>query len=216
MVAIAAAAVWFFDRQAKIRWARQVAIPEMEQLIEQNNAWRDLLDVYRLAERAESVIPGDPKLGEIFSKCSLNISVMTEPAGAQVFIKDYKRPEDEWTYLGVAPLEKVRVPIGIFRWKLEKEGYETVLAAASTWAVDIGGRDVVVPGELIRTLDESGRLPLGMVRVRSASTPVGELEDFFDRHVRGDQRAVHGVRRPRGDTGSGNTGSTRSSRTAWK
>ncbi|MCR4410631.1 MAG: protein kinase [Candidatus Saccharicenans sp.] len=177
--AIAALAVWFFNRQAKIRWARQTAIPEMERLIEENNVWRDLIDVYRLAEKTESIIPGDPKLAEVFARCSLNISVKTEPAGAKVFIKDYRKPEEEWTYLGLSPLEKVRVPVGIFRWKIEKDGYETVLAAASTWAIDLSGNNVIVPGDFFRTLDEIGRIPRGMVRVQGADTPVGRLEDFY-------------------------------------
>jgi serine/threonine protein kinase/formylglycine-generating enzyme required for sulfatase activity/dienelactone hydrolase len=179
VVGIVVLAVWFFNRQAKIRWAREVAIPEMEKLIEENNVWRDLIPAYRLAEKVESVIPGNPRLGGIFSKCSLNISVKTDPEGAKVFIKDYKEPAEEWSYLGESPLEKVRVPVGIFRWKLEKEGYETVLAAASTWAVDIGGHDVLVPGGFARTLDESGRLSPGMVRVQGAETSIGKLEDFF-------------------------------------
>ena len=50
-------------------------------------------------------------------------------------MKDYGEPDAEWTELGVTPIGKIRVPIGIFRWKLEKEGYETVLAAASTWNI---------------------------------------------------------------------------------
>ena len=42
----------------------------------------------------------------------------------------------EWQYLGLSPIEKIRLPIGFFRWKMEKEGYETVLAAAPTHKID--------------------------------------------------------------------------------
>ncbi|MCJ7565036.1 MAG: protein kinase, partial [Candidatus Aminicenantes bacterium] len=179
LVALAFLGTRFFKHQAQVRWARQVALPEIGKLIVENNAWRDLIPVYKLAERAEAYIPHDPKLAELFSKCSLKINIKTEPPGAKIFMKEYMAPASEWTYLGVSPIEKIRLPIGIFRWKIEKEGHETVLAAASTWGIDPGGHDVLVPNKLMWTLDKSGSIPPGMVRVQGAETPVGTLADFF-------------------------------------
>ena len=179
VIAIAAVAVWFFDRQAKVRWARQVALPQAEKLIVENNVWRDLIPVYRLAEKVEAVIPRDPRLAEIFTKCSLKVDIKTEPSGAKVYMKEYMAPESEWTSLGVTPIEKVRLPIGVFRWKIEKEGYETVLAAASTWNGDIFKPDIIIPYELVRILDKKDSIPSGTVRVTGAETAVGILGDFF-------------------------------------
>jgi formylglycine-generating enzyme required for sulfatase activity len=68
------------------------------------------------------------------------------------------------------------VPIGIFRWKLEKELFETVLAAASTWG---GEEGTFSDADLVRALDEEGSIPLGMVRVPATETEVGALGDFF-------------------------------------
>jgi formylglycine-generating enzyme required for sulfatase activity/dienelactone hydrolase len=170
--------VWFFNRQAKVRWAKEVALPEIEKMIAENDVWRNLVPPYRLAEKAEAILGNNPKLAELFSKCALNIDLKTEPPGARVYMKEYSNPDGEWFYLGVSPLEKVRVPIGIFRWKLEKEGYETVLAAASTWNVGRGA-DIVSAYELVRTLDEEGSAPPGMVRVQATETAAGRLEDYF-------------------------------------
>jgi len=169
---IALASVWFFSRQAKIRWAREEILPEIERLIE--TSWRDSTDAYKLAEMAEEYIPNDPKLTELFSKCSLNINIKTEPPGADVYMKQYSTPESGWEYLGVSPLENVRLPIGIFRWKIEKEGFESVLAASSSW--DVGEKPSY---DLVRVLDEKGSIPEGMVRVLGAETELGELEDFY-------------------------------------
>jgi serine/threonine protein kinase len=181
VILIAFASVWFFSRQAKIRWAREEIIPEVERLIEANDVWRNLVPPYRLAEQAEAIIPHDPKLAELFSKCSLNIDIKTEPSGASIYMKEYSDPQSDWFYLGVSPIEQIRVPIGIFRWKIEKEGYETVLAAASTWDVPKPG--AVAPYDLIRTLDKEGSIPAGMVRVQRTKARVGTLDDFFiDRH----------------------------------
>jgi tRNA A-37 threonylcarbamoyl transferase component Bud32 len=170
-------AVWFFNRQANIRRAREEALPEIERLIETN--WRDFTDAYKLAEEAEKYIPNDPKLGELFLKCSLNINVTTEPPGAGVYMKEYDSPDSEWEFLGVSPIESIRLPIGIFRWKMEKEGYETVLAAFSTWDVNIVGENLMIPNNLVRVLDEKGSIPPDMVRVQGAQTPLGKLNDFY-------------------------------------
>lgn len=134
----------FLNYQAKVRWAREEALPEIERLVAANDVWRDLTPAYRLAEQAEAYIPSDPKLAELLSRCSLKMNVTTEPPGARVSMKEYQTPESDWTYLGVSPLEKVRVPIGIFRWKVEKDGYEPVLAVASTWAADAKTHDIVI------------------------------------------------------------------------
>jgi len=167
-------AVWFFNRQANIRWAREEILPEVERLVEED--WRDFTKPYRLAEQAEKYIPNDPKLAELFSRCSLNINIKTEPPGADIYMKEYKAPDSEWEYLGVSPIEKIRMPIGILRWKIEKEGYETVVAASSTW--DAGGNPFL-PYDLMRALDEKGSIPEGMVRVTGAETELGKLDDFF-------------------------------------
>jgi len=177
VIAISLVAVWFFNRQANIRWARQEALPEIERLIEAS--WRDFTDAYKLAEMAEKYIPNDPKLTELFSKCSLNINIKTEPPDAKIYIKEYKAPDSEWEYQGVSPLENIRLPIGIFRWKMEKEGYETVMAASSTFDVDVIGKKILIPYDLVRVLDEKGSIPQEMVRITGAETGPGKLDDFY-------------------------------------
>ena len=178
VLALAFFAVYLVRHQAKVRWAREVALPEIERLIGENDVWRNLVLPYRLAEQAEAILGNDPKLAELFSQVSLTIDVRTDPPGARVYMLEYGDPDSAWTAVGVTPLEKVRVPIGIFRWKFEKEGYDTVLAAASTW--DVGqGPDVVAPYNVARTLDEKGSAPPGMVRVPATQTAVGALPGFF-------------------------------------
>jgi dienelactone hydrolase/predicted Ser/Thr protein kinase len=183
VLGLAALGTWYVRHQGQVRWARQVLLPEIEEQIAANDAWRNLIPPYRLAEQAERILGNDAKLAELFSKVSLKIDVLTEPAGARVFMKEYETPDAEWTYLGITPLKQIRVPIGIFRWKLEKEGYETVEAAASTWGA--GGDPELLksvgvePANLVRTLDRVGSAPPGMVRVSATETPAGVLPDFF-------------------------------------
>lgn len=167
---------WYFNRQAKIRWARQEALPQIEQKVEES--WRDSTQAYKLAEEAEKIIPNDPKLNELFSKISLRINVNTEPPAAKIFIQDYKLPNSEWKFLGVSPLKNIRVPIGVFRWRMEKEGYETILAASSTFDVDIQ-KVSIGPYNITRVLDKKNSGPEGMVRVSGTTTQIGQLNDFY-------------------------------------
>ncbi len=179
LLALAAGAGWWIHRSAQLGWAREEALPEIERRVANNDVWRNLTAAYSLAEKAEEYIPHDSKLAELFSKCSLNINIKTAPPGARIYMKEYKAPDSEWKYLGISPLEKMRVPVGIFRWKMEKEGYETVLAAGSTWNGDIAKPDIVIPYDLVRVLDKKGSIPPGMVRVPGAKTDVGKLDDFY-------------------------------------
>ena len=136
-------------------------------------------NAYKLAVQAEAFIPHDPTLTELFSKCSLRINITTEPPGARIYFKEYKDPDGEWKYLGISPLENIRVPIGIFRWKMEKEGYETVLAASSTYDFAISARNPLIPYNIVRVLPKKGSVSPDMVRVPGAKTDIGEVSDFF-------------------------------------
>jgi dienelactone hydrolase len=177
LIALVSLGIWVFNHQAKVRWAREEALPEIERLA--TDLWGDFPEAYRLAERAEKIIPRDPKLAELFSKCSLKINIGTEPPGARIYMKEYKSPDSGWTYLGMTPIKKIRLPIGVFRWKMEKEGYETVLAAASTWDIDLNSKNQLGPNDLLRVLDKKDSIPPDMVRVPGAETAVGKLPDFY-------------------------------------
>jgi len=166
--------VWFFNRKAKIRWAREELIPKIGQMIENNDVWRNLVEPYRLAVEAEAVLGEDPDLDAIFSQCARYIDIITEPAGVSVYMKEYIDPDAEWTFLGLTPLDSMRVPVGIFRWKMEKEGYETLLAAASTWNMPIS-----MGYDLERILHKEGSIPKGMVHVNATDIGIGSVGDFF-------------------------------------
>jgi formylglycine-generating enzyme required for sulfatase activity/dienelactone hydrolase len=178
VLALGSFGVRFVQHRADVRWAREVALPEIERLIGENDVWRNLVPPYRLAERAEAILGDDSELAQLIAQCSREIDVVTDPPGASVYMKEYADEDAEWISLGVTPLEGVRVPIGIFRWRIAKEGYDTVLAAASSW--DVGGEAGLLAGaNLVRTLDEADNSPDGMVRVEATETEVGPLDDFF-------------------------------------
>jgi eukaryotic-like serine/threonine-protein kinase len=186
IVAVAFLAVWLFNHMAQIRWAREQALPEIEQRIRENDMMRDMDVPYQLAVSAEQVIPDDPKLQELLSKCSVAIDIATDPPGANVFMRRYDAPETTWAYVGISPLVKVRLPMTSFKWKFEKEACETVLAASSSYGYDTSLQ--IVPYNLTRVLDKKGNLPPGMVRVQGVQldgrmlglrTRVPVTKDFY-------------------------------------
>ncbi|MBT8335927.1 MAG: SUMF1/EgtB/PvdO family nonheme iron enzyme, partial [Gemmatimonadetes bacterium] len=76
------------------------------------------------------------------------------------------------------PLESVRVPIDVLRWRLEKDGFEPVRAVDSSWDLSPDANGVVA-NNLVRTLDPLGTIPEDMVRVPGGDGPQGSLPDFF-------------------------------------
>ena len=168
--------MWYKQGAADRRWAREVALPEIERLIEAN--FGDHSDAFELAVRAERYIPDDPPLQELLARCSLRVAVDSEPAGAEIFVKNYAAPDDDWTAIGKTPVDGERLPVGVMRWRFEKPGYEPVTATAATWAIG-GEEDLLSANRVFRTLDETGTPPPGMVRVPGIDSEVGTLEDFF-------------------------------------
>ncbi|MCK4794312.1 MAG: protein kinase, partial [Desulfobacteraceae bacterium] len=183
IAAIAIAAVWLLNRQAKIHYARQELLPEIERVISEiKPGIENYYDAYKLILEAEKIIPEDPKLIKLLSSCVVNSSIHTDPPGAKIYMKKYSEPTSDWELLGTSPLEKIRLPEGNFRWKMEKEGYETVLAVSSTFDIDISKQSAVVPYTIKRTIDKKESIPPGMVRVNGAKVQylnIGDLPDFF-------------------------------------
>jgi dienelactone hydrolase len=171
--AVGVLATWLSHRQARIQWAREEFLPKIEQLIE--GGWGEYLEAYKTATEASKYIPRDPKLVEALAKVTVTISVKTDPPGARIYMKEYQAPEGEWQYLGVSPMENIRLPVGFFRWKMEKDGYDTVFAGVPTFELDLTASKYILPNDIVRVLDEEGTIPAGMVRV----TGQGEIGDFF-------------------------------------
>jgi serine/threonine protein kinase/dienelactone hydrolase len=177
IVGITLLSVWFFNHQSRIRWARTEALPRIEKMIAESDLMRDLSTPYHAALEVEKIIPEDSRLAEAFSKCSMKINVTTDPPGAKVFRREYKAPESEWKLLGLSPLEKVRLPMEAFAWKIEKAGYDTLLAASSTFGFDSVGTPT--PYDFACVLDSSGSIPPGMAHLPATNTDIGMLEDFY-------------------------------------
>jgi serine/threonine protein kinase/dienelactone hydrolase len=167
-----------YSRSAKIRWARNEAVPEIQRLIVESSGdatqWGKRIQAFELAKEAKKYIPENEELAQLWTRCSRAPKVETTPSGAKVYIKEYFDIDGEWEFVGITPVTDVRIPAAFLRWKFEKDGYEPVIAVASSWEEEIK-----------RTLDKAGELPPGMVRVygRETTEGFGRLNDFYvDKH----------------------------------
>ena len=177
LVILSTAGAWFYHRQSKIHWARESAIPEIERLlVSPEYLYANWSKAFTLTKEVEKYIPGDPVLPGLLEQCSVDINITTAPPGAAVYMKEFSASDQQWQYLGATPIRKIRLPVGYFWWRMQKEGYETVFAVAQTFK---DGPTKPLPHDIYRILDPKDKIPSRMVRVSGAKTDSGQLGDFF-------------------------------------
>jgi eukaryotic-like serine/threonine-protein kinase len=165
---------WWIHHSSRVRWARNQALPGIEQLIEHERVG----DAYALAVQAEQYIPRDPMLAKFWPKISWSESITTTPPGASVFRKNYNSPDSAWEFVGRAPIKARRFPLIDSVWKFELQGYSTV-------------ERVTFPSDSMNIIMlPDGEVPTGMVHVQltdssGGTRPVGLVGlfglDFFPR-----------------------------------
>ncbi len=143
--------ILWFVHQKRVAWVRDDALPAIHQLIEHQR----FDEAFHLAEEAAAIQPGHPELAGLWDQMSRRVSLITRPAGVNVYIKNYDDGAAPWRFWTQTPIKNERVPFGFFRFKLQKEGYSTHqylnlhLFAPSTGIV----------------LDRVSETPAGMVRI---------------------------------------------------
>ena len=163
---------WVFRRNARIRWARETAIPEIIHLTDKG----EYDAAFLLARQAEQVIPNDPALLKLWPDVSLEISVHTNPEDADVYMKRYQADERSWEYKGRSPIEHLRIPFGSLRWKVTKQDYDTLETVS--FAKEQTIQTMFFPKwgtALDLTLARNGSSPIEMVRIPGGNVGVDML-----------------------------------------
>ena len=170
VASVAAASAWVWKRSSRARWARETALPEIARMTEQGR----IDAAYRLARQAASYVPADPALRRVLQELTVPLTVRTTPPGAEVFAKSYLAEENAWESLGLAPVANKRVHFGYFRFRVSKEGFDTVEGAFAPQLNEV----------IEFTLDAAGARPPGMVRVsggpvQARGIPAAKVPDFW-------------------------------------
>ena len=167
-IATLAAFAWRSAHAAqRARWARTVAAPEIQRLVDHD----DYVSAYRLARQALEVLPDDPQLRQLWLNVSVPMAVTGEPSGAEVAFKPYGDSTADWYSLGRTPLEGIRTPRTMLRFKISKTGFVPI---------EVSGARRTVPYRL----DTIGMAPSGMVRVMAGTEElrngiVGNVDDYW-------------------------------------
>ena len=151
MMAILIISLYLLNHYTKIKWAKEKALPEIERLINDLN----FTAAFSLVKQAEKYISNHPKFRELASSVTSKLTVFTDPPDADIYVREYSDLNGAWENLGRTPIDSIRMPRSTFYLvKIEKTGYENVLAVAYT------GADT-----LYRRLFREGTIPQGMVYV---------------------------------------------------
>ncbi len=159
VAALALFVVWGIHRQEKVRWAREVALPQVIRLADRSR----FVEAYALAVQAEKYIPGDPTLAQEIKAIAISLNFETNPEGADVFLKPYTEKGDSWEYLGRTPIAHRWVPVGFFRIRIQKEGFGPLEFGKWTYFLKNGST-------LTFSLDRETDIPPGMARVAGGET----------------------------------------------
>lgn len=183
------------QRTAKQTWARETALPEINRLREGNN----YVEAFALATEAQEIIPNDPLLTQYMNDISNVISIHTTPPGASVSYRTYDESLSDWIEVGESPIEGKRLPLGDFRWRIQKDGYEDRLVVDRVRHSSLGegprmDGTALLPDyfTLEFKLYEVGEVPEGMIPVETGQfipglnglpvAPISLNEFFIDKY----------------------------------
>jgi dienelactone hydrolase len=152
---------------SRVRWLREQATPEIRELAMQRKG----IAAYRLIKQAEQYAPNDSTLAKVKAAALWPTVIISSPAGADVYARDYSDQQGQWEHLGRTPLQGNRLPNAFYAFRLTKDGYEPV-EATGTASED-------APLSVI--LDPVGSLPAGMLHVVGGTVdPTGHLAVHVD------------------------------------
>jgi eukaryotic-like serine/threonine-protein kinase len=113
---------WLIWRSVNTKWA-QAQVPQIEQLAKAQK----FFEAYDLAVAAQKYLPNDATITRLMPTIANTISVTTDPARAQVYLKRFD-PDDSGKFpprelVGTTPIDNLRVARGQYILYIEKDGY---------------------------------------------------------------------------------------------
>ena len=164
LIAVTALAAWQTVNLRRTRWAERQAVPEIERLHLSERS----LDAVRLARQVEPYAVGDVTR---IRAAWYPFDTTTDPAGAEVRVRNYLDEQGAWESLGMTPVGDQRLPQGLYRLRISKPGYVPmdVTYSAGRPTIKLIAEADAVPGMVF--------VPGGPVTVGMAGTVV--LADYW-------------------------------------
>ena len=156
------AAVFYYWRSANLNWARG-QVPRIEELAQEQR----FFEAYDLALRVRKYLPEEATIARLMRAIADDLSVSTEPPGAQVYLKRFT-PDESGNgplrqLVGATPLNHLQIARGSYVLYIEKEGYARVERAISYLPPRLG--IMLPPIRIEEKLIESAKVPDRMAYV---------------------------------------------------
>lgn len=154
----------------------------------------DYFKAFQIALTAEKILDNDSTLARLMPIISDKLTIITQPEGAQVYLKRFAPEEDgrfpEREYVGLTPIKDLRITRGDYKVTIEKEGHVPVERIASSALkrneATLGvSPDIKIEAILHRVEEVPENMVLvsgGDYRLRSSSSPTNTevyLDDYF-------------------------------------
>jgi len=138
------ATTMMYRRASNLRWAKGEALPELVELVKEEN----YVEAFSLAQKARKFIPEDPTLVDLLPRICKDYSIKSFPSEASIFCREYAAMDEPWRYLGQSPLENITLPQVIYRWKIEKNGFDTYECVTEN-SFDVRLHEEDRPGDMV-------------------------------------------------------------------
>ena len=152
----------FIKPWMKKQHAKNELLPAIQKSVNEN--FEVSIPVFDMAKEAERYLPGDSSLIKLLPRIATKVTMETQPSGAEVWWKEYDKPNSEWQLAGTTPLKDVQFPRRYLRTEIRKKGYQTIEYAGPGTYWRLG------PEIAHLKLDATGSLPQNMVRIPAGST----------------------------------------------
>ena len=188
-VLLTSIATWFIWHRRNISLARR-QVPQIEALSTNGNFFA----AYDLAVETQKYLPNDPTITRLMPTISDTLTVTSEPAGAQVYLKRFS-PDGAGGFpprqlVGTTPIRDLRIARGEYLLYVEKDGFAKT-AQTISGALLLAPFQTVIPPPLMieQKLLPADRVPIGMTlvtggdyRLRAWARPTDakvQLDDFL-------------------------------------
>ena len=146
-------------------WVNNFMLPQIQDFISKD----DNVAAWLTSSRINSFAPFFSTISEEDDDISALASIRTQQDSVSVSWKAYGQIDD-WRFLGKTPLEPTRLPRGILKFKLEKEGYETTYFSSSNPSLKFYNSPFD-PGWSLEpiNLQPQGSVPTGMIYIQGGN-----------------------------------------------
>ena len=147
LILVLASGAYLWRRASRERWALQKVVPEITRLIQNEQ----FLQAAELLKEARAVLPDYRTLEKLWIKATGEVTIHTEPEGADVSFREYGKDNEPWRPIGTTPLEKVRVADSLAVWRVHKDGFADMLlidGPAMSWSARLRPLGTVPDGML--------------------------------------------------------------------